>query len=199
MLDRSPLPLCVSRHGLADDDPHRRRAGAQSQPTSSDADPLLKELLFHELVDRGIYLAARGYVALSAAITDADCDRFVDALTDATDIDRRRRHGEAETERGRDGGALLRRSRAATGVIAPSATSSIEVIDPHVGAELGHRPVDRGPRSGRRTRRRARTHAGRPTTAPPSTSAPSFIHPTLRAMATSSNARGIQRAQLAKR
>jgi glutamate-1-semialdehyde 2,1-aminomutase len=46
-------------------------------------DPELKQLLFHELVDRGCYLAARGYIALSAAITDADCDAFVIAVTDA--------------------------------------------------------------------------------------------------------------------
>jgi glutamate-1-semialdehyde 2,1-aminomutase len=50
-----------------------------------DADATLKELLFHALVDRGIYLARRGYMALSAAITDDDCDRMVDALTDALD------------------------------------------------------------------------------------------------------------------
>ncbi len=47
------------------------------------SDPVLKELLFHELLERGIYLAPRGYVALSTAIDDADCDRFVDALADA--------------------------------------------------------------------------------------------------------------------
>ena len=47
------------------------------------ADPLLKELLFHQLVDRGIFLAGRGFVAMSLAITDDDCDRFVDALADS--------------------------------------------------------------------------------------------------------------------
>ena len=30
------------------------------------ADPVLKELLFHELLDRGIYLAPRGYIAMSS-------------------------------------------------------------------------------------------------------------------------------------
>ena len=45
----------------------------------------MKELLFHELVERGIYLAPRGYIAISAAIDDADCDRFVAALSDAVD------------------------------------------------------------------------------------------------------------------
>ena len=47
------------------------------------ADGALKELLFHHLVDRGIFLAARGFVAMSLAITDDDCDRFVAALADS--------------------------------------------------------------------------------------------------------------------
>jgi glutamate-1-semialdehyde 2,1-aminomutase len=50
------------------------------------SDPVLKELVFHELIERGIYLAGRGYVAMSAAISDADCDRFVDALDDALSV-----------------------------------------------------------------------------------------------------------------
>ena len=50
----------------------------------ADADPTLRELLFHELVERGIYLAPRGYIAMSAAIDDDDCERFGSALTDAT-------------------------------------------------------------------------------------------------------------------
>ena len=43
-------------------------------------DPVLKELLFHHLVERGVFLAARGFVAMSLAITDADCEHFVAAL-----------------------------------------------------------------------------------------------------------------------
>jgi len=46
-------------------------------------DVVLKELLFHHLVERGIFLAARGFVAMSLAITDANCEQFVDALTDS--------------------------------------------------------------------------------------------------------------------
>ena len=49
----------------------------------ADADPVLKELLFHELLERGIYLAPRGYMALSAAITDADCDALIRAMTES--------------------------------------------------------------------------------------------------------------------
>lgn len=44
------------------------------------ADPVLAELVFHELLHRGIYVAPRGFVALSLAVTDDELDRFVDAL-----------------------------------------------------------------------------------------------------------------------
>jgi glutamate-1-semialdehyde 2,1-aminomutase len=47
------------------------------------ADPRWRELLFHELLERGVYLAPRMFVALSIAITDADVDHFVAALADA--------------------------------------------------------------------------------------------------------------------
>ena len=46
-----------------------------------DADPRLIELLFHELLERGVYLAPRGFVALSLAVTEADRGRFVEALS----------------------------------------------------------------------------------------------------------------------
>ncbi len=49
------------------------------------ADPRWRELLFHELLERGIYLAPRMFVALSIAVTDADIDHFVDALAEALD------------------------------------------------------------------------------------------------------------------
>ena len=55
------------------------------------ADGALKELLFHHLVDRGIFLAARGFVAMSLAITDDDCDRFVAGARRFGDGDRGRR------------------------------------------------------------------------------------------------------------
>jgi len=84
VLNRSPLPLCVSGMGSLMN-LHTVAGPVQSPADLEHADPLLKELLFHELVDRGIYLAGRGYVALSAAITDDDCDRFVGALTEATE------------------------------------------------------------------------------------------------------------------
>jgi len=78
----SPLPLCVSGMGSL------MTIHAVDGPVSSphdlaDADPMLKELLFHELLERGIYLAPRGYIALSVAISDDDCDRIVAAVAES--------------------------------------------------------------------------------------------------------------------
>lgn len=42
-------------------------------------DPRWRRLLFHELLARGHYIAERGYLALSLAVTDADLDAFVAA------------------------------------------------------------------------------------------------------------------------
>lgn len=78
----SSLPLCVT--GLGSLMTIHTVAGPVSSPRDLAAsDPDLKQLLFHELVDRGCYLAPRGYVAVSAAVTDADCDAFVAAVTGA--------------------------------------------------------------------------------------------------------------------
>jgi putative membrane protein len=49
--------------------------------TGSDAGA--KEVLFHELLERGVYIAPRGFIALSFAVTEDDADRFVVALSDA--------------------------------------------------------------------------------------------------------------------
>jgi glutamate-1-semialdehyde 2,1-aminomutase len=78
----SDLPLCVTGMGSLMTI-HSVLGPVNSPADITGADPYLKELLVHELIHRGIYLAARGYIALSTAITDADCDRFVDALDDA--------------------------------------------------------------------------------------------------------------------
>ncbi len=48
-------------------------------------DSRLGELLFHAMLDRGVYLARRGFIALSLAISDADLDRFLAALEDSLD------------------------------------------------------------------------------------------------------------------
>ena len=82
VLAAAPLPLCVT--GLGSLMTIHAVDGPVLGPNDLDGgDPLLKELLFHELIDRGIYLARRGYIALSTAITDDDCDRLIEALTDS--------------------------------------------------------------------------------------------------------------------
>jgi Glutamate-1-semialdehyde aminotransferase len=78
----SSLPLCVTGLGSLMTI-HTVRGPVSSPRDLAGSDPDLKQLLFHELVDRGIYLAARGYIALSTAITDDDCDAFVTAVTDS--------------------------------------------------------------------------------------------------------------------
>jgi glutamate-1-semialdehyde 2,1-aminomutase len=80
--DRSSLPLSVT--GMGSMFTIHTVAGPVRSPVDvAGADTVLKELMFHSLVDRGIFLAARGFVAMSLAITDDDCDHFVDALIDA--------------------------------------------------------------------------------------------------------------------
>jgi glutamate-1-semialdehyde 2,1-aminomutase len=82
VLAESGLPMSVTGMGSLMTI-HAVHGPVRSPSDLAASDPHLKELLLHELLHRGIYLAARGYMALSAAITDDDCDRFVDALTDA--------------------------------------------------------------------------------------------------------------------
>jgi glutamate-1-semialdehyde 2,1-aminomutase len=54
------------------------------------ADPRLKQLLFLDLLEAGYYIAARGYLALSLAVTDEQLDGFADAvgaiLTERADL-----------------------------------------------------------------------------------------------------------------
>jgi glutamate-1-semialdehyde 2,1-aminomutase len=51
-------------------------------------DRRLRQLLFLDLLEQGIYMAERGFMALSLMVTDADCDRVVGAVEDH--INRRR-------------------------------------------------------------------------------------------------------------
>ncbi len=46
------------------------------------ADTRLKRLLFLDLLDQGIYVAERGFMALSLMVTDADCARVVAGVED---------------------------------------------------------------------------------------------------------------------
>ncbi|MFV0307974.1 MAG: aspartate aminotransferase family protein [Desertimonas sp.] len=59
-------------------------AGPIDRPADLDgADPRWRQLLFHELLDRGNYLAPRGYIALSLAITEDHVTQFVGAVGEA--------------------------------------------------------------------------------------------------------------------
>ena len=52
----------------------------------ADADDRIKELLFLDLLERGYYIARRGFIALSLAVTDADLDGFVTALDEVVTV-----------------------------------------------------------------------------------------------------------------
>jgi glutamate-1-semialdehyde 2,1-aminomutase len=54
------------------------------------ADARLVELLFHELLEREVYVAPRGFVALSLAVTEADREHAVEAITDSVEALMRR-------------------------------------------------------------------------------------------------------------
>jgi glutamate-1-semialdehyde 2,1-aminomutase len=81
LFSASSLPLCVSGLGSLMTI-HTVNGPVTSPDDLADADAVLKELMFHELLERGIYLAPRGYMALSAAITDNDCDLMIEAVAD---------------------------------------------------------------------------------------------------------------------
>jgi glutamate-1-semialdehyde 2,1-aminomutase len=85
VIEGSPLPMSITGIGSLMN-LHTVAGPVRSPADVSRSDPVLKELVFHELIERGIYLAARGYVAVSAAISDADCDCFVTALADALSV-----------------------------------------------------------------------------------------------------------------
>jgi len=77
----APIPMCVTGWGSMMN-LHTVAGPVHSPADLAAADPAAKEVLFHELLDRGIYLAPRGLIALSFAVTEADTDRFVTALAD---------------------------------------------------------------------------------------------------------------------
>ena len=60
-------------------------ADVSSPRDAARADQLAAELLFHGLLKRGYYMARRGFVAVSLALTTQDVDGFVDALMDVVD------------------------------------------------------------------------------------------------------------------
>ena len=48
----------------------------------ADANDAVKELLFLDLLERGYYMARRGFIALSMVVTDDDLDGFIAAVDD---------------------------------------------------------------------------------------------------------------------
>jgi glutamate-1-semialdehyde 2,1-aminomutase len=82
--ERSPLPVTITGWGSMMSI-HTVDRPVRSPADLHDADPDLKELLFHEVLHRGVYMAPRGFVALSLAVTDDDVDRFVEVFETALD------------------------------------------------------------------------------------------------------------------
>ncbi len=80
----APLPLTITGWGSmfaihATDGPVR------SPADTGRSDPVLAELVFHELLHRGVYLAPRGFAALSLAIGGDEIERATAAFADALD------------------------------------------------------------------------------------------------------------------
>jgi glutamate-1-semialdehyde 2,1-aminomutase len=56
-------------------------AGEIASPHDLDAtDKRLRQLLFLDLLEQGVYMAERGFMALSLMVTDEDCERVVSAV-----------------------------------------------------------------------------------------------------------------------
>jgi glutamate-1-semialdehyde 2,1-aminomutase len=64
---------------------HARAEAPIDGPTAADRDPVLQELLFLGLLDRGFYVAPRGSLNLSLPVTDDQLAQFLGALTDVCD------------------------------------------------------------------------------------------------------------------
>ena len=78
----SGLPMCVTGWGSMMT-LHTVSGPVRNPADLRAADAARTELLFHELLDRGVYIAPRGFLALSLAVTDDDLPEFVDALSGA--------------------------------------------------------------------------------------------------------------------
>ena len=74
-------PLCAtgvgSLVGL-----HTMPAPVRTPHDADRADDRLKEIFFFDLLERGYYIARRGFMALSLAIGDAEVDGFIAAVAD---------------------------------------------------------------------------------------------------------------------
>lgn len=74
----SGLPMCVSGVGSLMN-VHGASGPVRSADDLADADDRLKELFFFAMLDAGVYVARRGFIALSIEITDAHVEHVLDA------------------------------------------------------------------------------------------------------------------------
>lgn len=77
----SPLPITITGWGSMFA-LHTTDGPVRSPADTAHADAVLAELIFHELLHRGVYLAPRGFAALSLVIGDDEIDRATDAFAD---------------------------------------------------------------------------------------------------------------------
>jgi glutamate-1-semialdehyde 2,1-aminomutase len=82
VLARSPLPLSVSGYGSSMT-VHALATPPRSGEEAAERDPVLQELLFLGLYERGVYTAPRGMINLSLPVTDAQLAMALEALDDA--------------------------------------------------------------------------------------------------------------------
>jgi glutamate-1-semialdehyde 2,1-aminomutase len=61
---------------------HPVDGGIQTAADAAAVDPLLRDLLYFDMLERGFYLARRGFIALSLAIGDDEIRRFEEAVSD---------------------------------------------------------------------------------------------------------------------
>ncbi|MGH9271087.1 MAG: aspartate aminotransferase family protein, partial [Ilumatobacteraceae bacterium] len=80
----SPIPWCCTGWGsiLA---VHPVAGPIRSPDDLTDADARWRELLFHDLLAAGFYIAPRGYLALTMDITDDDTGHFHEAVSEFCD------------------------------------------------------------------------------------------------------------------
>ena len=65
--------------------PHFVRGAVRRPADAAASDPRLRELLFLDMLERGIFLARRGMVALSLEVGAAELDGFATAFEDWLD------------------------------------------------------------------------------------------------------------------
>jgi glutamate-1-semialdehyde 2,1-aminomutase len=81
VLGRYPLPLSVCGYGSTMTI-HARASAPTDAAEAAERDPALQELVFLGLYRRGVYMAPRGMINLSLAVTDEQLKTALDALDD---------------------------------------------------------------------------------------------------------------------